>query len=628
MCAIAGILLHEGAIPDVLARVQAMTDAQGHRGPDDSGVGVLSSDHPLVAFGHRRLSIIDLSPAGHQPMHDPDADTWLTFNGEIYNFRELRRELEANGQVFRTHTDTEVILKAYAAWGAECVSRLRGIFAFAIWDHASGKLLLARDQLGVKPLYYSESPDCLIFASEVRAVLASGLVRRKLDLRGLRSFLGYGSVQEPYTLVEGIESLPPGHLLVVTEHGATLERYWKLPSPDSISLSAPSGLLEKVEEKLNDAVSAQLVADVPLGAFLSGGIDSTAIAALMQRNAAQVPRTFSIVFEEKKYDERQFSRLAARHIGTSHTELLLRGQDVRDTLASALSAFDQPSMDGLNTYFVSQATKQAGLTVALSGVGGDELFGGYDSYHKALLAERVGRSTNHIPSAARSLLARLVDKLGHKEQYRRLADLLRTPGHPYFVSRQVFGPGQVAELLDPEVVVSTQAWQPARFEQLEQETGGYDPINRASAFELQTYMLSTLLRDTDQMSMAHALEVRVPLIDHELVEFMFTLPGECKLDRDSPKPLLTKSLGDALPRECVHRPKRGFELPFATWLRESLLEEMHASFIVPSPSDVFPFTKQGLVQLWRAFERGEVGWSRVWGVYVLRSWLLRHQIVA
>jgi asparagine synthase (glutamine-hydrolysing) len=381
-----------------------------------------------------------------------------------------------------------------------------------------------------------------------------------------------------------------------------------------------------VEAKLEDAVSGQLVGDVPLGAFLSGGIDSTAIAALVQRKASRPTRTFSIVFEEKQYDERTYSRLAARHLGTDHTELLLRGSDVRNSLSEALAAFDQPSMDGLNTYFVSRITKEAGLTVALSGVGGDELFGGYDAYRKALLAEKVGRRIHHLPAPLRHALAAVVYNVRKDERFRRLADLLQTNAHPYFLSRQVLGPRQVEGLLDPDV--DPGAWMPARFDQLESETSAYDSINRASAFELQTYMLSTLLRDSDQMSMAHALEVRVPLIDHELVEFMFTLPGACKVDRAHPKPLLTKTLQNDLPYECVYRPKRGFELPFSSWLRESLLDEMHASLAPASVAEAAPFRPESLRQLWTAFESGEVGWSRVWAVFVLRHWLREHRIQA
>jgi asparagine synthase (glutamine-hydrolysing) len=602
-----------------------MTDFLRHRGPDDAGVEIASED-PLVAFGHRRLSIIDLSAAGHQPMHDPDADTWLTFNGEIYNFLALRSQLEAAGQQFRTRTDTEVILKAYAAWGPECVKRLRGIFAFGIWDGRARTLLLARDQLGVKPMYYWHGDGVLAFASEVRSILAAEIAPRKLDRRGLCSFLAYGSVQEPYTLVEGIESLLPGHFILQRMESTHTERYWQLPSAESVEYPPPKDLLEKVEAKLEDAVSGQLVGDVPLGAFLSGGIDSTAIAALVQRKASRPTRTFSIVFEEKQYDERTYSRLAARHLGTDHTELLLRGSDVRNSLSEALAAFDQPSMDGLNTYFVSRITKEAGLTVALSGVGGDELFGGYDAYRKALLAEKVGRRIHHLPAPLRHALAAVVYNVRKDERFRRLADLLQTNAHPYFLSRQVLGPRQVEGLLDPDV--DPGAWMPARFDQLESETSAYDSINRASAFELQTYMLSTLLRDSDQMSMAHALEVRVPLIDHELVEFMFTLPGACKVDRAHPKPLLTKTLQNDLPYECVYRPKRGFELPFSSWLRESLLDEMHASLAPASVAEAAPFRPESLRQLWTAFESGEVGWSRVWAVFVLRHWLREHRIQA
>lgn len=627
MCGVAGILVREGQSFEVVPRVQAMTDAQSHRGPDDSGIQVVAGSEPTVVFGHRRLSIIDLSPAGHQPMHDPEADCWLTFNGEIYNFRELRHDLEGRGQIFRTGTDTEVILKAYAVWGAECVKQFRGIFAFAIWDQSKRTLVLARDQLGVKPLYYWYDDSALVFASEVRAVLASQQVARKLDRRGLRSFLAYGSVQDPYTLVDGVESLPPGHILVRTAADLKVSRYWSLPGPESVT-AAPSDLLEQAGAKLENALASQLISDVPLGAFLSGGIDSTAIAALMRRTASPVPRTFSIVFEEKKYDEREFSRLAARHIGTDHAELILRGSDVRDALGEALSAFDQPSMDGLNTYFVSQATKQAGLTVALSGVGGDELFGGYDSYGKALLAERAGARLRHLPSPARALLGAAAEKFGRGERSRRLADLLRSGGHPYFLSRQLFGSRQVCQLLDPQLTASFPGWEPGRFRQLEAETAGYDAINRASALELQTYMLSTLLRDTDQMSMAHALEVRVPLIDHQLVEFVFSVPGACKVHPTQPKPLLTRPLAQLLPRECVYRPKRGFELPFASWFQHSLYDQMHSTFVTPSSDAALLFRPESLNQLWSSFQRGRVGWSRIWSVFVLLQWLRQHRITA
>jgi asparagine synthase (glutamine-hydrolysing) len=627
MCGIAGIITTSYSAESYYECIQAMTDAMSHRGPDDAGTEIISRSDPSVLFGHRRLAIIDLSVAGHQPMRDPETNNWITFNGEIYNYRELHHKLEKQGEVFRTQTDTEVILKAYAVWGNSCVNYLRGIFAFGLWDNHRQVLFLARDQLGVKPLYYWQDKTTLLFASEVRSLLASGLVKRQMHLQGMRSYLAYGSVQEPYTLVKNVCSLPAGHTMNWHCSKIEIQRYWRLPSPDCVLDEAPTNVFDEVRHHIYEAVQLQLVADVPLGAFLSGGIDSTAIAALMKQIAGDVVKTFSVVFNEKLYDERHYAQLASQHIGTQHTELLLSGEEVRQSLQAALVAFDQPSTDGLNTYFVSKATREAGLTVALSGVGGDELFGGYNGYQKPLLLERWGTRLQYLPIQLRSFFFKLFTHLPRGEIFRKVGDLLVFPHHPYFLSRQMFGLRQVADLLSPDVMPSTQDWELEMFAKLEQSIAGYDAINRASALELQTYMLSTLLRDTDQMSMAHALEVRVPLIDHKLVEYIFKLPGTCKVSSRQPKPLLTQSLENLLPQQCVYRQKRGFELPFAVWLRESLYEEMRASFVDQHEEKAMPFSPSGLAQLWRQFERGQVGWSRVWGVFVFRWWIEKQGIL-
>lgn len=635
MCGIAGLITFSGELDKLKCCVQTMTDAQKHRGPDDAGLDVLNKAEPLVIFGHRRLAIIDLSPAGHQPMCDIDTGNWITFNGEIYNFKDLRKELEHHGQMFRTQTDTEVILKAYAVWGTACVRHLRGIFAFAIWqptgsrtDPLGFRLFLARDQLGVKPLYYwlDRDANVLLFASEVRALLASGVVSPRLDLHGLRSYLAYGSVQEPHTLVDGIHSLLPGHTLTFQNGQIQLQRYWRLPAPESVGSEPPIDLFDQMGNYLTEAVRVQLVADVPLGAFLSGGIDSTAIAALMKRADAGPVKTFSVVFREQDFDERIYSQAAARHIGTEHTELLMTGDIALQTFPRALEAFDQPSVDGLNTYFISKAVREAGLTVALSGVGGDELFGGYEGYRKTMFVESLGRRLQSIPAVARLLLVTAISLLPLGETGRKAVTLLQNERHPYFTSRQVFSRAQVASLLGPDFLFASEDWEPKRFSQLDTETAGYDSINRASALELQTYMLSTLLRDTDQMSMAHALEVRVPLLDHILVEFLFTLPGHCKLDPRQPKPLLTRALNNGLPDVCIHRPKHGFELPFEIWLRKSLEAQIRSSFLEESEACTAPFTSSGLAQVWKQFNQGKLNWSRIWMLFVLREWLERHKI--
>jgi asparagine synthase (glutamine-hydrolysing) len=338
-------------------------------------------------------------------------------------------------------------------------------------------------------------------------------------------------------------------------------------------------------------------------------------------------KTFSVIFEEKAYDERAYAQIAARHIGTDHTELLLSGTDVRRHLKAALAAYDQPSQDGINTYFVSKVTREAGLTVALSGVGGDELFGGYNGYQKALAIEQWGKPAQQLPGPIKAVAANLLSFVTRQEGARKAANLLQSTRNPYFVTRQVFGPRQVAALLPIALLNNSNSWQSASFDQLERETAGYDAVNRVSALELQTYMLSTLLRDTDQMSMAHALEVRVPLIDHKLVEYLFTLPGACKIDKQQPKPLLTRALNGMLPMECVYRPKRGFEFPFAIWLRASFNEEMRTLFLGQSSQGTLPFTQSGLAQLWLDFERGYISWSRIWGIFVLCHWLTEQRVV-
>jgi len=626
VCGIAGIIYPDkGLVERVLP---AMNGAQKHRGPDDEGSLIIPAGGRWLGFGHRRLAIIDLSAAGHQPMNDAETGNWVTFNGEIYNFRELRCELEKKGHLFRTGTDTEVILKGYAEWGTESVRRFRGIFAFAVWDASRQFLFLARDHLGVKPLYYWHKDDAFLFASEVRALLVTGLPGAKLDYDGLRSYLAYGSVQEPFTMVQGIRSLEAGHFMEWKEGALCAERYWKLPHPKSGSdLTDSERLYEEAAHRLFDAVDSQLIADVPLGAFLSGGIDSTSIAALMRKSNKGKVRTFSIVFNEVAFDEREWSRLAAREIGTEHTELELTGEFVRCDLQNALRSFDQPSVDGLNTYYVSKAVREAGLTVALSGVGGDELFGGYGGFRKPLLMERWHSAVQMIPLFARSMLSRALSTWGRLEGTRRIADILVTARHPYLQSRRLFSNMQSSRLLSTDIPVAD-AWEEEAFGLIEAQVGCYDPINRVSAFELQTYMRSTLLRDTDQMSMAHALEVRVPLIDPLLVEFCFAVAGNHKIQNGHPKPLLTRPLGDLLPRACVHRPKRGFTLPFQLWLSGALETEMQEALTGTGAEECRPFEPQELAMLWGRYKSGDVNWSRVWAIFVLLKWMKQNGVEA
>jgi asparagine synthase (glutamine-hydrolysing) len=624
MCGIAGAVRLDGA-PAEAGVVRLMNGTMLHRGPDEEGFAAQG----CAAVAMRRLSIIDVAH-GHQPAVSEDGGVAVVLNGEIYNFRELRARLEGCGHRFATRSDTEAIVHAYEEWGDDCVRYLRGMFAFAVVDRRASaerpRVLVARDPLGIKPLYWWSDGILLLFASEVRALLASERVPRKLDLDGVRSYLAYGSVQEPYTLVQGVRSLPPGHLLRWAGGAPEERRFWSLPAAaEAGRRPVDRRAMEEVGCALEAAVSSQLVADVPLGLFLSGGIDSSAIAALVRRADVGPARTFSIVFEEARYDEREFARLAAETLGTEHTELCLSSESVRAQLGRALSSFDQPSVDGLNTYVVSRAVRDAGLTVALSGVGGDELFGGYGAFGRTRSVERWGQRLRRIPRPARAAAAAVAGVVP-REAARRAADLLESDLDPYFFSRRLFTERQVARLLSPGALEASRGWAPQRFTELARETAGYDPVNRASALELQTYMLSTLLRDTDQMSMAHSLEVRVPLLDQDLVELMFTLDGAGKLEPGQPKPLLTRPLEDVLPRACVHRPKRGFELPLARWLRESLGAQVRGMLTDPAAVAGLPFAPRGLAEVWTRFERGALGWSRAWALFVLLHWLREHRV--
>ncbi len=625
MCGICGIVSLRGeAVPE--GAVRAMNDAMVHRGPDGEGY----HRRRRVTVGMRRLAIIDVEH-GQQPLYNEEGTVAVVFNGEIYNYRELRRELRGRGHRFLTESDTEVLVHGYEEWGEELLPRLRGIFGLAVVDgrrEGPESVLLARDPLGVKPLYLWRDEESLVFASEVRAVLASGRVPRTLDPAGLRSYLLYGSVQDPWTLVEGVGSLPPGGALRVGPDGLRAWRFWTLPDPSAVRASMDAPAMEaEAAGLLTDAVESQLVADVPLGVFLSGGIDSTAIAALMRAGSAAPVASFAIVFEEDAYDERRWARLAADHIGTEHHELLVTGRDAAAELDRALGCFDQPSTDGLNTYFVSGAVRRAGLKVALSGVGGDELFGGYGGYRRSVRMDRWAARARRLPESLRRAAAAALAPLPG-ETTGRVADLLGHEGPPYFLARRFLSRGGAREILGPELAADPGPWLPDRFSVLADETRGFDPVNRISALELRTYMLSTLLRDTDQMSMAHSLEVRVPLVDPELVAGVLTMPGPLKVGGERPKPVLTGALGVALPRGCVHRPKKGFEFPLDRWLRVALRERMAASFTPADEAGAWPFSPGALARLWRGFEDGRITWSRVWGIFVLREWLREQGIGA
>lgn len=619
MCGIAGIYNGKIALSDAERLVKKMVDAQHHRGPDDWGMSALS-EVPSVVVGQSRLSIIDLSADGHQPMVDPQTGNVIVFNGEIYNFHELKKMLEGKGYCFHSRSDTEVILYAYSEWGKNCLKKFRGIFAFAIWDKKEESLFLARDPMGVKPLYYYQKDDRQIFfASEVRALLAAG-VPRNIGKEGLMSFMCYGSVQEPFTLVDKVYSLPPAHYMSIGKENMDIVRYW---CPDTGCLPAAwlsqNDADEYVDELLRESVRGQMMSDVPLGAFLSGGIDSSAIVSLMRQSMPGADiHTFAVVFDQSDYDERKYSRMVAERNCTQHTELELNGSMVRRYLKEALASFDQPSMDGLNTWFVSGLVKEAGITVALSGVGGDEFFVGYDGFAKPLLLEKWRKRLSVIPT----IVGQWLQSPAFNENLRKLSQLISEPCPSYFISRRVFTDLQIGRLLNEDYNCRDKNWFNTSYGELE-KFSFVDEISRISCFESRSYMLSTLLRDTDQMSMAHSLEVRVPLVDHRIAEFLWQLPKDLKVVPGIPKALLVHAGGQGLPPECVYRKKQGFVFPFDSYFREEMGEELQAFYSSLSHP---LFKRDGLYGLWSDYKKGRVSWSRVWMLFVLHNWLIENKI--
>jgi asparagine synthase (glutamine-hydrolysing) len=633
MCGICGVIGVERG--EAEATVRGMMAALHHRGPDDEGMLAV----PHVVLGIRRLSIIDLA-GGHQPVFNEDRSVAVVFNGEIYNFQELRRILEVQGHVFRSHSDTEVIVHAYEVWGENCVHHLRGMFAFAVFDQRRSpgsngpRVFLARDRLGIKPLYYARANGALLFASEVRALLASGRIKPRLSRASLESYLLFGSLAEPMTLVEGVFSLPPGHCLLVPDaaHPRAIEPvpYWSfeeaaLAPSDTPPRDLPTAA-QRLRPLLEGAVRSHLIADVPLGLFLSSGLDSTAIASLASREQKGI-HTFTVVFPEQEFSEALLARRTAERLGTRHQELALSVEQMLERLEDAVGALDQPTMDGINTYFVSLAARQVGLKVALSGLGGDEVFGGYSTFGSTPRAARVAALGRWLPRAARSAVASALVNLGdgrrRADARRKLAALWRSPDalpHAYFYARALFTPEQTAKLLQGAPLEGVeQPWR-AWLEETARQAERLDSFAATSCLEMRSYMVNTLLRDTDAVSMSHSLEVRVPLLDHKLVEFALRLPKSAKRRRGMPKALLIESLGDLLPQDVVRQRKRTFTFPWERWLRGALGGRVAAGLADLTPA-LRPFLDQESVcHVWRDFLAGRTSWSRPWSLYVLNCW--------
>lgn len=590
MCGIAGFVAHAGG-PDLPAGLERMRQALVHRGPDDTGTWLAPGG--VAGFAHTRLAILDVSAAGHQPMAVADGRFTITYNGEIYNFAELRRSLEQRGVRFQSHSDTEVILRLYEARGPACFEQLRGMFALAIWDAHTRTCVLARDRLGIKPLYYHRSAAGRVtFASEVRALVASGLVPAEVDPEGVFGYFRSGSVPEPLTLIAGVRAVEPGHYLTVREGGVDRHRYWDLQFPSSAAEAVNA--VDRVRAALLDSLRHHFVSDVPVGIFLSGGIDSTALLALSRTFRDGELRTFSITFPGFLEDEGDVARRTAAHFGTRHVECPMTAELTKGLFGEFLAAADQPSIDGLNTFTACRLARQHDTKVVLSGLGGDELFGGYPSWRavpKLLDWARVARLTGPL---GRGLVQ--VAALVAAPKVARLGDLLT--GHldlaeAYAVFRGIYTRAESATLTEHYTGVA-----PIRHAPPALPAGDVTVGDTISRLELTRYMRNQLLRDADTMSMCWGVELRVPFLDHSFVETLLTIPSAQRLQRG--KSLLVRAVPE-IPAWIAQAPKRGFLFPIEQWLEGDWVEafsEVERRAVVPTGS-----------------------WYRKWSVLAFERWL-------
>jgi len=572
MCGINGIYAYAGS-PVEQEELLATRESMRNRGPD--GAGLWQSPDGRVGLGHRRLSIIDLSPAGAQPMIQ--GDLALTFNGEIYNYRDLRAELEREGVIFRSHSDTEVLLHLYRRDGPAMLEHLRGMFALALWDGTRRRLFLARDPHGIKPLYYADDGRTFRFASQVKALLAGGAIEKALDPAGLVGFLLWGSVPEPHSLYRDIRLLPAGHSLMVDPGGiGTPTSYWDFPSSlraglEEAAALTPAQALGHFSQALHRSVEAHLVSDVPVGAFLSAGLDSTTLVGLARRIACDSLDTLTLTFDEMRgtpNDECPLAAEAARHLGVNHRCMALPDDSLEAELPAFFAAMDQPTVDGINTWFVSKAAAETGLKVTLSGLGGDELLGGYASFDRVpALVQRARGLRRFLPVRGWRLLFRTPLMRHLPANQAGLLDRGTTPVGAYHLFKGVFMPWELERILTPEIARA--GWQELEAAEADENRmlRAFPPFAQVMILETTRYMRNQLLRDTDWVGMTHSLEIRVPLVDRTLSEAVAGMAALGVLGEG--KSALASVLDPPLPRAILDKPKTGFTMPIWKWLRHT-----------------------------------------------------------
>ncbi len=638
MCGICGIIAKEN-YSLISERVCNMVHAMRHRGPDDSGTYVDGN----IALGMARLAIIDVTPTGHQPMFNDEGTLSIVYNGECYNFKEERKKLEECGVKFHSSSDTEVVLRLYEKYGDDVVHHLRGMFAFAIYDKKRKRLFLARDHLGIKPLLYSHNARAFVFSSEMKTMLASGLVDRKIDPESLGLLLAYGSVPQPRTIVEGVKMLPPAHRMVVEDGKVKTERYWKF-SDSRVDLKGRTynELVEMTRNALRESVRLQMVSDVPIGAFLSGGVDSSLLVALMAKESGHKVRTFSVGFSDEgcAIDETDDAGRIAKHIGTEHTRVLITGKEVRDRIMHIASSLDQPSVDGVNSYFVSYAARQA-VTVAISGTGGDEFFAGYPWFISMALYEK--RIANH---PLKSSLKRLIGKFACARTFDRLVfsklgRYIERARHWCDFSSYYMGLYQVFGVRGANEILSQDMKKRARLGRTTvdhihsaDELPRARAVERTSALCMRTYTQNQLLRDIDAVSMGHSLEVRVPFLDHELADLALALPTDAKIGnvlklprptectyRETGRKRILIDIGKGLlPDGMDLQQKRGFGMPFDAWLKGPLSDVFEDALSSETVQKRGIFDEDAVKDIRDGFILGKIDWPKPWLLMIIELW--------
>ncbi len=619
MCRIAGIFdpTNKHLEKDILK----MRDAMRRGGPDDSGIYIVGN----LAFGHRRLSIIDLSSAGHQPMLSEDENTVLCFNGEIYNFKEIKIELQLLGFVFRTKTDSEVILKSYEKWGTACFERFNGMFALAIYDKIKDEIILARDHAGIKPLYYYHEDGKLYFASEIRAFKALNGFEENPDWQIY--FLAFGHLPEPITTLKRVKPLPKGTVLTYSLKNHKITKFYSFICSYTKAINSIEEALTKVRETLSEAVKRHLISDAPIGLFLSGGIDSSLLTLLAQPILKDKLQTLSIVFDEDEFSEKKYQEIIIQKTGAKHRTYKVKKEQFLEALPDVMEAMDQPSIDGINSYFICKYAKEAGLTAVLSGLGADELFGGYNSFANAAKIEIIKK---WVPS-----IGFMAAQLFKKDIYQKLAFLrISGPIGRYLFTRGLLCPKEISKVLQ---VDENKVWRLLSElnkhyslnsdDTIKQMNNNFnltqfknlDPFNKATFLETNFYMQNQLLKDSDYMSMWHAVEVRVPFLDKELMQLAYSINSQIKQNGNQKKFLLIEAFKDILPQEIWDRPKMGFAFPFQEWLQgtdklEIQEEKLRHSQIESSNSFS---TKNDYAT--NQFKKGNYTWSRYWATVLCKN---------